>query len=130
MLERAAREQAEHSENAGSEVCVGNVATDGVHIHKRNIEICADTVDEDDDQGEKHFFAEIRDLPRVFDRLKAEGIKSKLILQIHDELLIEAPIEEAERAREILEEEMKAAASLDVVLETDCHIGTDWYEAK
>ena len=67
---------------------------------------------------------------RVFDRLKAEGIKSKLILQIHDELLIEAPIEEAERAREILEEEMKAAASLDVVLETDCHIGTDWYEAK
>ena len=67
---------------------------------------------------------------RVFDRLKAEGVKSKLILQIHDELLIEAPLEEADKAREILEEEMKAAASLDVVLETDCHIGTDWYEAK
>ena len=61
---------------------------------------------------------------RVFNRLRKEGLQSKLILQIHDELLI------AERARALLEEEMKAAASLDVVLETDCHIGTDWYEAK
>ncbi|MDO4803288.1 MAG: DNA polymerase I [Lachnospiraceae bacterium] len=69
-------------------------------------------------------------MARVFDRLKAEGMRSKLILQIHDELLIEAPLDEAEKAREILEEEMKAAAKLDVVLETDCHIGTDWYEAK
>ena len=67
---------------------------------------------------------------RVFNRLRKEGMQSKLILQIHDELLIEAPKEEAERAQALLEEEMKAAASLDVVLETDCHIGTDWYEAK
>ena len=67
---------------------------------------------------------------RVFNRLRKEGLQSKLILQIHDELLIEAPKDEAERARALLEEEMKAAASLDVVLETDCHIGTDWYEAK
>ena len=67
---------------------------------------------------------------RVFNRLRKEGMQSKLILQIHDELLIEAPNDEAERARALLEEEMKAAASLDVVLETDCHIGTDWYEAK
>ena len=67
---------------------------------------------------------------RVFNRLRKEGMQSKLILQIHDELLIEAPKDEAERARALLEEEMKAAASLDVVLETDCHIGTDWYEAK
>ena len=67
---------------------------------------------------------------RVYERLKKEGMRSKLILQIHDELLIEAPKDEAEKAREILEEEMKASASLDVVLETDCHIGTDWYEAK
>ena len=67
---------------------------------------------------------------RVFNRLRKEGMQSKLILQIHDELLIEAPNDEAESARALLEEEMKAAASLDVVLETDCHIGTDWYEAK
>ena len=57
-------------------------------------------------------------------------MESKLILQIHDELLIEAPHGEAEKAREILEEEMKAAAKLKVELETDCHIGNDWYEAK
>ena len=53
-----------------------------------------------------------------------------MILQIHDELLIEtAPGEEEEVAR-ILTEEMKAAASLSVTLETDLHTGTDWYEAK
>ena len=67
---------------------------------------------------------------RVYSRLMREGLKSRLILQIHDELLIEAPTEEAEYAKEILEEEMKAAANLSVALETDCHIGTDWYEAK
>lgn len=67
---------------------------------------------------------------RVSDRLRKEGMRSRLILQIHDELLIEAPHDEAEKAAQILEEEMKAAAKLDVVLETDCHIGTDWYEAK
>ena len=67
---------------------------------------------------------------RVFDRLKKENLRSKLILQIHDELLIEAPEEEAEEVRKILTEEMKASADLKVALETDCHIGTDWYEAK
>ena len=67
---------------------------------------------------------------RVYDRLKKENLRSKLILQIHDELLIEAPEEEAEQVRTILMEEMKASASLKVALETDCHIGTDWYEAK
>ncbi|MBR3154119.1 MAG: DNA polymerase I, partial [Lachnospiraceae bacterium] len=67
---------------------------------------------------------------RVYARLMKEEMKSRLILQIHDELLIEAPAEEAEHARDILEEEMKAAANLSVALETDCHIGTDWYEAK
>ena len=67
---------------------------------------------------------------RVAKRLAEENMESKLILQIHDELLIEAPQEEAEKAKEILEEEMKAAAVLKVELETDCHIGSDWYEAK
>ncbi len=67
---------------------------------------------------------------RVYNRLKKENMASKLILQIHDELLIEAPKEEAEKAKEILIEEMQAAAKLKVDLVTDCHIGTDWYEAK
>ena len=67
---------------------------------------------------------------RVYDRLRREGLKSKLILQIHDELLIEAPEAEAETAAAILSEEMGAAADLSVELKTDGHIGTDWYEAK
>ena len=67
---------------------------------------------------------------RVWRRLAKENLKSRLILQIHDELLIEtAPGEEKEVAR-LLTEEMKAAASLSVTLETDLHTGTDWYEAK
>lgn len=67
---------------------------------------------------------------RVWRRLAKENLKSRLILQIHDELLIEtAPGEEEEVAR-LLTEEMKAAASLSVTLETDLHTGTDWYEAK
>ena len=67
---------------------------------------------------------------RVYDRLRRDGLKSKLILQIHDELLIEAPLDEAETAAAILKEEMGAAADLKVELKTDGHIGTDWYEAK
>ena len=67
---------------------------------------------------------------RVWRRIAKENLKSRLILQIHDELLIEtAPGEEEEVAR-LLTEEMKAAASLSVTLETDLHTGTDWYEAK
>ncbi len=67
---------------------------------------------------------------RVAKRLKCENLQARLILQIHDELLIEAPKAEAEAVVRILTEEMKAAASLRVSLETDCHIGNDWYEAK
>ncbi len=67
---------------------------------------------------------------RVFDRLEEENLKSRVLLQVHDELLIEAPLEEAERVQKILEEEMKGAASLAVTLEVDVHTGTDWYEAK
>ena len=67
---------------------------------------------------------------RVFDRLRAEGLKTKMILQIHDELLLEGPEEEKEIAAKILTEEMERAADLSVELKTDCHVGTDWYEAK
>lgn len=67
---------------------------------------------------------------RVYRRLKEEGLKSKLILQIHDELLIETAKEEAEKVRRILEEEMSHAADFSVRLEIDLHEGNDWYEAK
>ena len=62
--------------------------------------------------------------------MKAEKLSSRLILQIHDELLVEAPEAEAEAVERILREEMAGAASLSVPLETDCHSGRDWYEAK
>ena len=67
---------------------------------------------------------------RVFDRLKKEGLRSKLILQVHDELLIETALEEEEQVRQILEEEMIHASSLAVELEIDLHVGHNWYEAK
>ena len=67
---------------------------------------------------------------RVHDRLKQEGLRSRLILQVHDELLIEAYLEEVERVEQILREEMQQAASLKVPLEVDMHRGENWYEAK
>ncbi len=67
---------------------------------------------------------------RVYERLKKEGLKSKLILQVHDELLIETALEEEEQVRQILEEEMVHASSLAVELEIDLHVGHNWYEAK
>ncbi len=67
---------------------------------------------------------------RVHRRLKREQLKSRLILQIHDELLIETVKEEADQVRRILEEEMSRAAELSVRLEIDLHEGNDWYEAK
>lgn len=67
---------------------------------------------------------------RVYQRLKKENLKSKLILQVHDELLIETLKEEKEQVRIILEEEMAQAAELSVRLEVDLHTGSDWYEAK
>lgn len=66
----------------------------------------------------------------VYDALRRKNLKSKLILQIHDELLIETRQEEVETVRTVLTEEMQNACSLAVKLETDLHTGTDWYEAK
>ena len=66
----------------------------------------------------------------VYDALKQKELKSKLILQIHDELLIETRQDEVETVRTILTNEMQNACSLAVKLETDLHTGTDWYEAK
>ena len=67
---------------------------------------------------------------RVHDRLLAEGLKSRLILQVHDELLVETDMEEVDQVSEILRQEMHHAADLAVALEIDMHSGTNWYEAK
>ena len=66
----------------------------------------------------------------VYKRLKNERLESRLILQIHDELLIETKIGEEEQVRKILSEEMVNAATLRVPLAIDIHSGKDWYEAK
>ena len=67
---------------------------------------------------------------RVWERICRERLQSRLILQIHDELLIETAPGEEETVRRILEEEMERAADLKVRLETDVHNGTDWFMAK
>lgn len=67
---------------------------------------------------------------RVWRALREAGLKSRLILQVHDELVIETCLEEEERVRRILTENMKAAAELAVTLEIDLHTGKNWYEAK
>ena len=67
---------------------------------------------------------------RVHNRLKEEGIDARLILQVHDELLIESHRSVADRAREILKFEMENAVTYSVPLDVDIHIGNNWYEAK
>ncbi|MCD8206097.1 MAG: DNA polymerase I [Clostridia bacterium] len=62
--------------------------------------------------------------------LEDAGLKSRLILQVHDELVIEAPEEEAEAASEILKREMENAVSLKVPLSVETRTGENWYDAK
>ena len=66
----------------------------------------------------------------VYKRFKAESIDAKLILQIHDELLVEAKKECADVAEKILAEEMENAVKLSVPLDVDVGIGETWYDAK
>ena len=67
---------------------------------------------------------------RVSDELKKRNMKSRMILQVHDALLIEAAEEEVDEVKKILKEEMEHAASLSVPLLADMHTGKNWYEAK
>ncbi len=67
---------------------------------------------------------------RVNMKLKEKKMKSRLILQIHDELLIETWMEELEEVKEILKTEMMHAADLAIPLEIDINTGNNWYEAK
>ena len=67
---------------------------------------------------------------RVDHRLRQEGLAARLILQVHDELIIEAPEAERERVTLLLKEEMEAAADLKVRLLADVNWGHNWYDAK
>ncbi len=67
---------------------------------------------------------------RVDNRLRREGLQARLILQVHDELIIEAPKAERETVSLLLKEEMEAAADLKVKLLADVNWGDNWYDAK
>ena len=67
---------------------------------------------------------------RVRDRLAEENCKSKVLLQVHDELLLEVEKEEVSKVEEILRREMENAAQLAVSLDVDLHTGDNWYETK
>ncbi len=67
---------------------------------------------------------------RVYRRLKEENMLSKLILQVHDELIVESPEAEAQKAAKIVSEEMENACKMKVRLKSDANIGKTWYDAK
>ncbi|MBQ8816824.1 MAG: DNA polymerase I [Lachnospiraceae bacterium] len=67
---------------------------------------------------------------KVYEELKVAGLQSRLILQVHDELVIETLQSEVDEVREILYRSMKDAAKLAVELEVDLHVGDTWYDAK
>jgi len=67
---------------------------------------------------------------RVYDALREAGLRARLILQVHDELMLEAPEDEAEEAQKILRSCMESVAELRVPLKTDISIGRNWLECK
>ena len=66
---------------------------------------------------------------RVHDRLKAEGLEGKLVLQVHDELIVECPESEADAICKLVEEEMEGVAALSIPLLAETHAGKTWAEA-
>ncbi|MEG1994453.1 MAG: DNA polymerase, partial [Oscillospiraceae bacterium] len=67
---------------------------------------------------------------KVYNRLKKENLNARLILQVHDELIVSAPKEEADLVSIILKEEMENAVSFSVRLTADTSTGESWYDAK
>jgi DNA polymerase-1 len=67
---------------------------------------------------------------RIHDRLRAEGRGARLVLQVHDELLLEVPDAEVSAVKELVREEMVGAFELDPPLAVDVGVGDDWHEAK
>ncbi len=66
----------------------------------------------------------------VCKRLKQEGMQAMLVLQVHDELILDVPLEETEQAKKILKEEMEKAVELNVPLIAEVSVGKSWYDAK
>ena len=66
----------------------------------------------------------------VYKKLKEENLKSKILVQVHDELLVEAYEDEKENVKEILKKEMENAITLNVPLRADLSEGYTWYDAK
>ena len=62
--------------------------------------------------------------------LRKQGLRSRIVLQVHDELLVETAEDEAEQVKAILEDKMKHAADLKVSLEVEAKTGRSWFEAK
>lgn len=65
---------------------------------------------------------------RVYQRMKKEGLTAKLVLQVHDELVVDCPENERERVEKILKFEMEHAAELSVPLVAEIGVGKSWYE--
>lgn len=66
----------------------------------------------------------------VYKELKTRNLKSKIVLQVHDEMMIEAPIEEDEEVKNIIKEKMESAATLIVPLVAEVSEAENWYECK
>ena len=66
----------------------------------------------------------------VYKKLKQENLKSKIVLQVHDELIIETKKEEQEKVQKILKESMENAMTLKIPLKVELSVANNWYEAK
>lgn len=67
---------------------------------------------------------------KVFENLEKENLNAKIILQIHDELLIQCKIEDKEKVKQILKNSMEQAMQLDVPLEVEMSEASNWYDVK
>ena len=67
---------------------------------------------------------------KVYRKIKEQGLKSKIVLQVHDEMMIEVPIDEKVQVEKIMKESMESAASLKVPLTAEISSADNWYECK
>ena len=67
---------------------------------------------------------------KVYNELKARKLKAKIVLQVHDEMMVEAPIEEKDLVKEIVKQSMESAAKLNVPLVAEVSEATNWYDCK
>ena len=73
---------------------------------------------------------QVPEVKPYYDALKKKGLKSRMLVQVHDEILLEVPLAEADEVRKLVKEAMEGAAKLSVPLVADIHTGASWYEAK